>query len=51
MSQTQDMVMITPVIFLESFKGEILVFLKQNYLKVLNLTYVKVTADTDRSQE
>ena len=51
MSHTQDMVMITPAISLESFKGEILVFVKLNYLKVLNLTYVKVTADTNRSQE
>ena len=51
MSHTQDMVMNTPAISLEIFKGEIVVFVKLNYFKVLNLTCFKVTADTNRSQE
>ena len=34
MSHTQDMVMITPAISLEIFEGEILVFVKQNKLKL-----------------
>ena len=33
MSHTQDVVMITPKIFLEIFEGEILVFEKQNNFK------------------
>ena len=41
---------LSPLIFF-SIEGQILVFVKQNYLKVLNLTYVKGTADTNRSQE
>ena len=43
--------MITPAISLEIFKGDIQVFTKQNTFKVLNSTCVKVTADTNRSQE
>ena len=45
MSHTQDMVMITATISLEIFRGEILVFVKENNFKVLN------SADTNRSQE
>ena len=51
MSHTQDMVMITATFSLEIFGGEILVFVKENNYKVLNSTCVKVTADTNRSQE
>ena len=51
MSHTQDMVMITPAIYLEIFEGEILVFVQQNNFKVLSSTCVKVTADTNRSQK
>ena len=51
MSHTQDMVMITPEISLEIFEGDIQVFVEQNKFKVLNSTCVKVTADTNRSQE
>ena len=51
MSHSQDVVMITPAIFLEIFEGELLVFKKQNNFKVLNSTRVKVTADTNRSPE
>ena len=51
MNHTQDIVMITPAIYLEIFEEEILVFVKENYVKVLNSTFVKVTADTNKSQE
>ena len=51
MSHTQEMVMITPAISLEIFEREILVFVKLNNFKVFNSTSVKVTADTNRSQE
>ena len=51
MSHSGDMVMITPAISLEIFEGEIFVFVKQNNLKVLNSTCVKVTADTNKSEE
>ena len=48
MSHTQDMVMITPAFSLEIVEGEILVFVKENHVKVLNSTCVKVT---NRSHE
>ena len=51
MSQTQDMVMITPAFSLEIFEGEILGLVRENNFYVLNSTCVKVTADTNRSQE
>ena len=51
MSPTQDMVMITPAISLKIFEEEISVFVKQNNFKLLNLTCVKVTADTYKSQQ
>ena len=51
MSHGEDMVMTTPAISLEIFEGEILIFVKQNNFKVLNSTCVKVTADTNISQE
>ena len=51
MSHTQDRVMITPAISLYMFEGDTQVFVKQNNFKVLNSTCVKVTADTNRSQE
>ena len=51
MSHTQDMVTITPAISFEIFEGEIKVFVSQNYFKVLYSICVKVTADTNRSQE
>ena len=51
MSQIQDMVMITTAISLEIFDVEILVFLKQNNFKVLKSTCVKVTANTNKSQQ
>ena len=51
MSHTQDMVMVTSAISLEIFEGEIGVFVPQTNLKVLNSTCVKVTADTNRSQD
>ena len=51
MSNTQDMVIITPAIPLEIFEGEILVFVGQNYLNFLNSTCVEVTADTNKSEQ
>ena len=51
MNHTQEMAMITPAISLEIFEGEILVFVKLNIFKVLNSACVKVTVDTNRSQE
>ena len=51
MSHTQDIVMITPAISFQIFEGEIWVFEPQNDFKVLSSTCVKVTADTNRSQE
>ena len=51
MCHTQGMVMIMPAISLEIFEGEILVFVNQNNFKVLKSTFVKVTADNNRSLE
>ena len=52
MSHTKDMVMITPEIFLEIFEGEILVVVQHFFFFLsFNLICVKVTADTNRSQE
>ena len=43
--------MIAPAISLKIFEGEIYLFVKQNNLKVLSSTCVKVTANTNISKE
>ena len=51
MSHTQDMVMITLAFSLEIFEGNVLIFVVKKLFIVLNSTFVKVAADTNRSQE